>query len=63
MDVTSRRLAALFVVGLVALYPPLVVMFNRPGSLLGIPILPLYLFLVWGALVLVSWLLTRGDEP
>lgn len=62
MDVTSCRLAALFTVGLVALYPPLLGIFNRPGSLLGIPILPLYLFTVWGALVLVSWLLTRGDE-
>ena len=48
MDVTSRRLAALSVVGLVALYPPLLGAFNRPGSFLGIPILPLYLFTVWG---------------
>jgi len=63
MDVISRRLAALFAVGVVVLYPPLLGAFNRPGSLLGIPILPLYLFTVWGALVLVSWLLTRGDEP
>jgi hypothetical protein len=63
LDLTARRLAALFVAGLAALYPPLLEAFNRPGSLLGIPILPLYLFMVWGALVLVSWLLTRGDEP
>lgn len=63
MDVTSRRLAALFAVGLVALYPPLLGAFNRPGNFLGIPILPLYLFTVWSALVLISWVLTRGDEP
>ena len=63
MDVTSRRLAALFAVGLVALFPPLLGMFNRPGTFLGIPILPLYLFTAWGALVLASWVLTRGDEP
>jgi len=63
MDVTSRRLAALSVVGVATLYPPLLGAFNRPGSFLGIPILPLYLFMVWSALVLVSWLLTRGDEP
>ncbi|MCM2357721.1 MAG: hypothetical protein NDI77_06205 [Geobacteraceae bacterium] len=62
MDVTSRRLAALFAVGLVALYPPLLGVFNRPGSLLGVPFLPMYLFVVWGALVLVSWALTRGDK-
>lgn len=63
MDMTSRRLAALFVIGIAALYPPLLGAFNRPGSFLGIPILPLYLFTVWALLVLVSWILGRGDEP
>ncbi|KAF0220394.1 MAG: hypothetical protein FD174_1295 [Geobacteraceae bacterium] len=63
MDVISCRLAALFAVGIVALYPPLLGAFNHPGSVFGIPLLPLYLFTVWGALVLISWLLTRGDEP
>jgi hypothetical protein len=62
MNVTSRRLAALFAVGLVALYPPLLGAFNRPGSLFGIPLLPLYLFTVWSALVLVCWVLTHGDK-
>jgi hypothetical protein len=62
MDITSRRLAALFAVGLAALFPPLLGAFNSPGSLLGIPILPLYLFTVWGVLVLVCWVVTRGDK-
>jgi len=62
MDMTSRRLAALFAAGLVALFPPLLGVFNRPGSFLGIPILPLYLFTVWTALVLVGWALTRRDN-
>lgn len=63
MNATARRLAALFAVGLAALYPPFIGAFNRPGSLLGIPILPLYLFTVWGVLVLTCWALTRGDKP
>lgn len=63
MEVASHRLAALFAVGLVALFPPLLGAFNRPGSFLGIPILPLYLFTAWGVLVLLGWLLARGDEP
>ncbi|MBC7962830.1 MAG: hypothetical protein H7Y05_07790 [Steroidobacteraceae bacterium] len=63
MDKSSRRLAALFVIGVAALYPPLLGAFNRPGSFLGIPVLPLYLFTVWSALVLVGWLLGRGDNP
>ncbi|HBA86808.1 MAG TPA: hypothetical protein DCZ75_02140 [Geobacter sp.] len=62
MDLTARRLAALFAVGLAALYPPLLGAFNRPGSVLGIPILPLYLFTVWGGLVLAGWLLARRDK-
>ncbi len=63
MNITSRRLAALFAVGVVALYSPLLGAFNQPGSLLGIPILPLYLFTVWGVVVLASWVLTRRNEP
>lgn len=63
MNVTSNRLAALFAVGLVALYSPLIGAVNRPGSILGIPILPLYLFTVWGGVVLASWLLNRRKEP
>jgi hypothetical protein len=62
MNTTSRRLAALFVIGVAALYTPLIGAFNRPGSFLGIPILPLYILTVWVILVVVSWLLVRGDE-
>lgn len=63
MEVTTHRLAALFVVGIAALFPPLLGAFNRPGSFLGIPILPLYLFTAWSVLVLIGWLLTRKDKP
>lgn len=63
MDKSSRRLAALFVIGVAALFPPLLATFNRPVSFLGIPLLPLYLFTTWGALVLIGWILSRGDEP
>lgn len=62
MNTTSRRLAALFVIGIAALFPPLLVAVNRPGSFLGIPVLPLYLFTAWGVLVLASWILGRGNK-
>lgn len=62
MNKISRRLAALFVIGVAALYPPLLGAFNRPDSFLGIPLLPLYLFTVWGALVVIAWILNRRDE-
>ena len=63
MNITSRRLAALFAVGIAALYSPLLGAFNRTDSLLGIPILPLFLFVVWSGLVLASWVLIRGNKP
>jgi hypothetical protein len=63
MDKSSRRLAALFVIGIAALYPPLLVAFNRPADFIGIPVLPLYLFTVWGALVVAGWMFGRGDGP
>jgi hypothetical protein len=62
MGMTSRRLASLFIAGIVALYPPLLGVFNHPYTFLGFPVLPLYLFTVWTVLVLVAWALTRGDE-
>ena len=63
MNKTSRQLAALFVIGVAALYPPLLGAFNRPASFLGVPLLPFYLFSVWGALVVVAWILNRRSEP
>ena len=62
MNKISRRLAALFVIGIAALYPLLLGAFNRPGSFLGIPILPLYLFTAWGSLVVVAWILNRRND-
>jgi hypothetical protein len=63
MNKISRRLAALFVIGMAALYPPLMGAFNRPTRFLGIPLLPLYLFTVWGTLVVGAWILNRRDKP
>jgi hypothetical protein len=46
-----QRLAAIFFLGLVLLLPPLLLVFNRPAMMLGIPILFLYLFLAWAGLI------------
>ena len=62
MDAPARRLAALFTVGLAALYSPVLGAFNRSGSLFGVPILPLYLFAVWAGLVGMGWVLVRGGR-
>ena len=62
MEVPARRLAALFIFGVIALYSPILGAFNYPRSVFGIPILPLYLFGVWIGLVAVAWALIRGAE-
>jgi hypothetical protein len=62
METSARRLAALFTIGLIALYSPILGAFTQRGTLFGVPILPLYLFAVWAGLVALAWALTRGGE-
>ena len=50
----------LFALGVVALTWPLLTVVNRPRLVAGIPVLVLYLFAVWGAVILVlAWLARR----
>ena len=56
---TTRRLAALLVLGLILLLSPLVVAFSRPATVFGLPLFPAYLFFAWTILVVGAWLLTR----
>ena len=45
---------------------PLLGIPNRPGLVAGVPTLVLYLFCVWGAIVIVlAWAASRagGDDP
>jgi hypothetical protein len=52
-DETRRRdrLIGLFIFGLALLNPPILLLFGRGYLLFGVPLLYLYLFLVWGALI------------
>ena len=50
---TPERLVALFVLGVVLMVPPMVEVFNRPVRVLGIPVLYLYVFVAWGALIVL----------
>lgn len=59
MDVTTRRLAGLFVVGLLGFFPPGIGAPNQPLTVFGLPLLPLYLFAFWGALVAAAWAAVR----
>ncbi len=47
----AERLVALFVLGVVLLLPPVLLVFNRPERVAGIPVLYLYLFIAWALLI------------
>lgn len=60
---TGHRLAAAFLVGLLLFCSPIAVLFDRPVFWNGIPVLYLYLFGAWTALIaLMAWILQGQDE-
>ena len=57
-DHRGERLVVLALAGILALNYPLLELFNEPRLVLGIPLLYLYLFLVWAGLIgLGAWVL------
>jgi hypothetical protein len=64
---SRELLVALFLFGVLALTPPLLLIFNKAFRILGVPALYFYLFAVWGALIaLVAFAVERrhaDDEP
>jgi len=56
---TNERLVALFLLGTVLLVPPVLLVFNRPVRVLGIPTLYLYLFVVWIVLIFLGRVLAN----
>ncbi len=56
---TRQRLAVVFLLGLLLLFSPIIRLVDGGASLLGIPILYLYLFLVWAGLIAaMAWILS-----
>lgn len=45
---------ALFLAGIVAFTPPLLMVFDRKGTVFGLPVLYLYLFACWALLVALA---------
>ena len=58
-----QRLAALFLLGLLLWFSPLVLRVDQSGNVFGIPLLYLYLFGVWVTLLaLAALILSRGGH-
>ena len=57
------RLAALFLLGMLLFNYPLLQLFARDGTVLGLPILYCYVFCAWAALIgLMALVVERGDK-
>ena len=63
-DRRGERLVVLALVGVLALNYPLLQLFDASRLVLGIPMLYLYLFLVWAGLIgLGAWVLEARTPP
>ena len=58
----AQRLVALFVLGCLLLSYPLLSLFNTGGTLWGIPLLYIYLFGVWAALIVLMGLVVERSR-
>ncbi len=57
------RLAALFLLGMLLFNYPLLQLFAREGTVLGLPILYCYVFCAWAALIgLMALVVERGEK-
>jgi len=61
--ITGQRLIGLFLLGCVLFNYPLLVLFNLPLSIAGIPLLYAYLFCAWAMLIaLMAWVIERPGD-
>ena len=59
----KQRLVAVFLIGMLLLFSPLITLPDRPQLLFGLPILYLYLFGVWMLLIAaMAWVVRGHDE-
>ena len=58
-----NRLFCLFLLAALLLNFPLLTLFDRPLLVAGIPLIYLYLFLVWGALIWAVYMATHRRRP
>lgn len=58
-----QRLLVLFLGGLLLWFSPLVLQFEAVGRWQGMPVLLIYLFMTWAAIIfLAAWILRRGRD-
>jgi len=57
----GQRLVAVFLAGVLLFDFPLLSLFDRPLRVFGVPLLHLYVFVVWAGLIaVIAWIAERG---
>ncbi|MCB2018183.1 MAG: hypothetical protein KDF54_11860 [Hydrogenophaga sp.] len=60
----AQRLVALFIAGLVLFNFPLLALWDHDVQILGLPLFPLALFVIWALLIVaLAWIVERGAAP
>jgi len=63
-SLSGQRLVAVFMVGCVLFNYPVLSLFDRALVLFGAPLVFVYLFAVWAALIaLMAWVVERRERP
>lgn len=59
----AARIIAVFLLGCLAFGYPLLALVNVPARVLGVPVLYLYVFGAWAALIVaIAWAVSRARE-
>jgi len=57
----GQRLVAVFLCAALLFNYPVLSLFDRPVPVLGLPLLHVFLFVVWGAVIaVIAWIVERG---
>lgn len=59
----GERSVGLFILGIVAFSPPFLLIFNVKATLLGVPLLYIYLFTMWAVLIGLTCLVAERANP
>ncbi len=61
---SPQLLLALWVAGAVLFNFPMLIVFDRDATVLGLPLLPIALFAIWALLIAaLAWAMERGAAP
>lgn len=60
-SLARQRLVAVFLTAALLFNYPLLSLFDRPEAVFGLPILYVFMFAVWGAVIaVIAWTVERG---